>query len=83
MIKEMSHTERIGRIIGEYTYTFDYGDFCKITPTKQLSEKETLELFEYIYNNIAADMPIQVFNTFNDINYFEWRTEKVALEYEK
>lgn len=72
----MKHTENIYKIIGEFEYTFDMGDFFKIKPSKKLNKSETLELFGYIYNNIDANIPIQVLNTFNNINYFEWMKNK-------
>lgn len=74
----MKHTKNIYKIIGEFEYTFDMGDFCKIKPSKKLNKSETLELFSYIYNNIDATIPIQVLNTFKNINYFEWVKNKLS-----
>lgn len=68
----MNSEQKIYKIIGKFNCTFSDGDFCKLTPVKKLSQKETIELFEYLYNNVASDIPIQVFNTFGDINYFDW-----------
>ena len=76
MIREkgfkMNSEQKIYKIIGEFNCTFNDGDFCKLTPVKKLSQKETIELFEYLYNNVSSHIPIQVFNTFGDINYFDW-----------
>ena len=58
-------------IIGEYKTGIDDG-FYTIEPNNQLNEKETLDIFRYVYNNFESMIPIRIKNTFGGLSYFDY-----------